>query len=87
MNIAELIEWLQTLPQDATVTTLEHYNGSGYYDQGGNCSIVDFDNKVDYQQWKDEGDNSPVDYIYGDHFDFYKDAEGKFTLQIGTKNK
>ncbi|AMR57387.1 hypothetical protein vB_PsyM_KIL3b_0141 [Pseudomonas phage vB_PsyM_KIL3b] len=86
MNIAELIEWLQTLPQDAKVRTLEHHSGSGYYDQGGNCRMVDFHTQVEHQQWKDKGDESPIEYIDGTHFEFTKDSNGS-TLQIGINNK
>lgn len=86
MNVGEMIEWLKTMPQDAKVETLEHFNGSGYYDQGGNCNVVDFTHEVDYKQWKDEGDNSPVEYIYGHHFELSKGVEG-FILQIGVHNK
>lgn len=86
MNVAELIEWLKTLPQDAKVTTLEHFNNGGYYQQGGTCNVVEFTDKVDHQQWKDEGDTSPVEYIYGDHFELSKYKE-EYILQIGVHNK
>ena len=86
MNVASLIEWLQTLPQDAKVQTLEHHGGGGYYEQGGNCYVVDFTTKVDYQQWKDEGDTSPPEYIYGDHFELSKLGD-ELILQIGVHNK
>lgn len=43
MNVAELIEWLKTQDQGATVEVIYHTSGRGYYDQGGNVSIVDFD--------------------------------------------
>lgn len=86
MNVREMIEWLQTLPQDAKVQTLEHYNNGGYYEQGGNTYIVDFHTRVDYQQWKDEGDTSPVEYIYGDHFELTH-TNGEYTLQIGANGK
>lgn len=35
MNIKQFIEFLQTLPQDATVHVLSHHSGSGYYGNGG----------------------------------------------------
>lgn len=86
MIVSELIEWLKTMPQDAKIQTLEHFNNGGYYQQGGTCNVTDFTDKIDHQQWKDEGDTSPVEYIYGDHFELslYK---GEFTLQIGVHNK
>ncbi len=87
MNVAELIEWLGTIPQDAAVSTLEHFNSGGYYQQGGTCNMVDFDAKVEYQQWKDEGDDTPVEYIYGEHFELSKNSAGEYTLQIGVKDK
>ena len=42
MNIKQFIEFLQTLPQDATVHVLSHYRDNGYYMQGGSCSVEDF---------------------------------------------
>lgn len=87
MTVAEYIEWLKTMPQGAKVSTLEHFNAGGYYQQGGTCNMVDFDAKVDHQQWKDEGDDTPVEYIYGDHFELSKDSNGEYTLQIGVKDK
>lgn len=49
--------------------------------------MVDFDAKVEYQQWKDEGDDTPVEYIYGEHFELSKNSAGEYTLQIGVKDK
>jgi hypothetical protein len=86
MIVSELIEWLQTLPQHAKVQTLEHTGGGGYYTQGGECFVVDFTTKVDYQQWKEPGDTSPPDYIYGDHFELNKSGD-ELILQIGVKDK
>ncbi|QNO00317.1 hypothetical protein QGX21_gp080 [Pseudomonas phage phiPsa315] len=86
MIVSELIEWLQTLPQDAKIQVLDHYGGSGYYNQGGDCYITDFTTKVDYQQWKEEGDTSPPEYIYGDHFELCKVGEEN-VLQLGVHNK
>lgn len=86
MIVSELIEWLQTMPQDAKVQVLSHTSGSGYYDQGGWCTVEDFTTKVDYQQWKDEGDTSPVDYIQGEHFEL-STYQSETVLQIGVHNK
>ena len=44
VRVKELIEILQKLPnQDARVEVLEHFEGTGYYDQGGTCywSLLD----------------------------------------------
>lgn len=86
MIVSELIQWLQTLPQDAKVRVLDHYGGGGYYTQGGNCYVEDFTTKIDYQQWKDEGDTSPIEYIYGDFFELSKVGD-EMILQIGVNNK
>lgn len=86
MIVSELIEWLKTMPQDAKVGTLEHHGNCGYYQQGGTCNMVDFTTEVDHQQWKDEGDTSPVEYIYGEHFELSL-YNGEYTLQIGVKDK
>lgn len=42
MTVSELIEWLKTQDQDAIVQVVQHTTGKGYYDQGGNASVVDF---------------------------------------------
>lgn len=42
MNVAELIEWLKTQDQRAIVEVIRHTSGTGYYDQGGNVSVVEF---------------------------------------------
>lgn len=86
MIVSELIEWLQTMPQGAKVQTLEHFGGGGYYNQGGDCYVTDFGTRVDYQQWKEPGDTSPPDYIYGDHFELSKSGD-ELILQIGVHNK
>ena len=43
MTVAEFIEWLKTQDQEAVVQTIMHTDGTGYYDQGGNVEVVDFD--------------------------------------------
>lgn len=77
MNVAEMIEWLQTMPQDAKVEVVYHTSGRGYYDQGGNASTVDFDTTVDYTDSK---------LMFGKHFELYTMKDGVTTLQIGTTN-
>jgi hypothetical protein len=86
MIVSELIEWLKTMPQDAKVKTLEHYGNSGYYQQGGTCNVTDFTTEVEHQQWKDEGDESPVEYIYGAHFEL-STFRGEIILQLGVTDK
>lgn len=43
MIVSDLIEWLKTQDQGATVQVVRHTSGYGYYDQGGNVQEVDFD--------------------------------------------
>lgn len=86
MNVAELIEWLHTMPQDAVVQVLSHEDDGGYYMQGGSCFVEPFNTDISYQQWKDVGDTSPIEYIYGTHFELNK-VGGKFELQLGVMNK
>jgi hypothetical protein len=86
MIVSEFIEWLKTMPQNAKVETLEHFGSGGYYQQGGTCNVVDFTADVEYQQWKDEGDESPPDYIYGHHFELSKYGD-EVVLRIGVDNK
>ena len=44
MKVKELVEWLAAFEdQDADVEVVQHTGGTGYYDQGGNASLVAFD--------------------------------------------
>jgi len=43
MKVFELIEWLNQFPdQEADVLIVEHSDGTGYYDQGGNAYEEEF---------------------------------------------
>ena len=44
MKVKELVDWLAAFDdQDADVEVVQHTSGTGYYDQGGNASLVAFD--------------------------------------------
>lgn len=43
MTVSELIKWLETQDQSATVQVIVHEMGYGYYNQGGNAQTVVFD--------------------------------------------
>jgi hypothetical protein len=43
MTVADLIEWLKTQDQAATVYVVSHSACIGYYDQGGTAQTVVFD--------------------------------------------
>jgi hypothetical protein len=43
MTVADLIEWLKTQDQAATVIVVSHRGCIGYYDQGGITYTVVFD--------------------------------------------
>lgn len=43
MTVADLIEWLKTQDQSATVYVVSHSGCIGYYDQGGTAQTVVFD--------------------------------------------
>lgn len=79
MNVSEFIEWLQTMPQGAKIQVLSHTSGSGYYDQGGNCKVVDFEPTG---LWRHSEDF----YIDGLHFEMDTLKEVP-TLQLGVKDK
>lgn len=73
MRVDEFIEWLKTMPQDATVQMLYHTSGSTYYDQGGNISVEDF-----------KSESASPENNYSQHWELYKYKEGNRTLLIGT---
>lgn len=64
VTVAEMIEWLKTMPQDAKVECLRHMSGSGYYEQGGWCTTVAFDPMATYDWAKDYVDLYPVMWEY-----------------------
>ena len=44
MKVREMAKWLAEFEdQDADVEVVRHTSGSGFYDQGGNASLVLFD--------------------------------------------
>ena len=83
MNIKQFIEFLQTLPQDATVQVLSHSRGTGYYDQGGNCTVEDFTDKY----VNDLEFASGTKWAYGEHYEFTTDSSGQMYLQLGVMDK
>lgn len=42
MTVREMIKWLKTQDQGATVMVVKHTRGTGWDDQGGNATEVDF---------------------------------------------
>ena len=51
MKVSEFIEWLKTQDQEAKVEVLVHRSGNGYYDQGGNTYVYDF-NPLDTEHFE-----------------------------------
>lgn len=80
MNIKQFIEFLQTLPQDATVQVLSHSRGTGYYDQGGWCTTEDFTTECK------EG-NQGNKWAYGEHYELTTDSSGQMFIQLGVMDK
>lgn len=82
MTVAELIEWLKTQPQEAVVTCIGHTSGSGYYDQGGNIEVIDFNPKPTNESSFDE-----TFEIVSFESDCFKDKPyyGRVELFIGRK--
>lgn len=80
MNVAEMIEWLKTMPYSAKVEVIHHTNrGCGRYEQGGTATTVDFNKEEDY---RDEYSLN----IDGKMFELYTDSQGKHTLTLGKLN-
>ena len=80
MNIKQFIELLQTLPQDATVHVLSHSRGDGYYDQGGWCTVEEFNSECGEFN---KGDK----WAYGEHYELTTDSSGQVFLQLGVMDK
>lgn len=82
MKVAEFIEWLKTQPQDAEVLVISHTSGSGYYDQGGNIEIVDFNPEESAPGRYDQ--TFELDDFSGDSFKNSK-LYGKKQLFLGSR--
>lgn len=80
MNIKQFIEFLQTLPQDATVQVLSHYRDNGYYMQGGSCSVEDFTSLC-------KPGNQGTNWAYGEHYELTTGRNGQVFLQLGVMDK
>lgn len=78
MKVSEMVEWLKTQDQDATVLVVKHSStGCGYYEQGGTATTEDFSGDLGYE--------SPT-MSYGDLWEFYQDSKGNKTLLLGVHN-
>ena len=76
MIVSQLIEWLKTQDQDARVNVIHHSSGKGYYDQGGNVSVVDFIPEI-HSEYTD---------MRGNQFAKGKPYENDRTLLLGIKD-
>ena len=80
MNVAQMIDWLKTMPYNAEVKVIHHTNrGCGHYEQGGTACSMDFSDFENYR-------SSDETYIDGTAFELYTDSEGKQTLTLGKLN-
>ena len=85
MIVSEFIEWLETQDQEAIVEVLVHSSGSGYYDQGGNVSVEQFDTSKDL--YKDFGKHwEYTDFRGNQYTPEYAHYYNKRYLQIGSKD-
>lgn len=75
MIVSEMIEWLKTQPQDATVEVIIHSSGYTYYDQGGNIEWDEFKAEV----------ATPENNFNQDH-DLYE-LNGKKTIRLGDSGR
>lgn len=78
MKVSEMIEWLKTQDQEATVQVVKHsYKGCDCYEQGGTATTEDFKGESTYE--------GPT-MVYGDLWEFYEDSKGNKTLLLGVHN-
>jgi len=73
MIVADFIKLLQTQDQGATVEVVEHKDGRGYYNQGGQAYQEEFD-PTKHLEYTD---------MRGNQFAVGKPYENKRTLLIG----
>lgn len=86
MIVSEFIDWLKTQDQKAVVEVLSHSSGSGYYDQGGWCTVEDFTIEEDFAQIVEEDSTARPAYIYGEHFEYVR-YNGTSRLRLGIMDK
>jgi hypothetical protein len=80
MNVAQMIDWLKTMPYSAEVEVIHHTSkGCGYYEQGGTATTKTFEADERFR-------NSNQTYVDGRCFELYTDSHGRQTLTIGTLN-
>ena len=79
MNVAQMIDWLKTMPYNAEVEVVRHCSSGSYYEQGGTATSMDFSDFENYR-------STDETYIDGVAFELYTDSEGKQTLTIGKLN-
>lgn len=77
-TVAEMIQWLSTLPQEAKVIVLQHSRGHDYYDQGGWCTTQDFD-PTEVAAWSKDYENP-----FPTQWELYKDSDGEYSLTLGS---
>lgn len=80
MNIKQFIEFLQTLPQDATVQVLSHYRSNNYYEQSGYCDVEDFTSFC-------KPGNQGTNWAYGEHYELTHNSDGQVFFQLGVMDK
>lgn len=67
MKVKELAQWLSSFEdQDADILVVAHTSGTGYYDQGGNAMLVNFnpDLYVTYNDLRGNPYIKPTDSNY-----------------------
>ena len=79
MNVAQMIDWLKSMPYNAEVQVVRHCSRGSYYEQGGTASIMNFSDFENYRSTYET-------YIDGTAFELYTDSEGKQTLTLGKLN-
>ena len=78
MKVHEFVKWLEQFPdQDATVEIIVHEYGRGYYNQGDNVHVEEFDpNNTDHYEYSDMRNNK---------FAVGKPYQDSHTLLIGSR--
>lgn len=75
MKLKEFKEWLNQFSDDTLIEVVYHTNGHGYYDQGGNAIITEFN--PDLGEWG---------YCGNGHCE-YTDYNKLKTLRLGGYNE
>lgn len=75
MNRKQFQKWLDQFDEECIIECVIHSRGSGYYDQGGNATVVTFDPEMHF------GHGSKMTWCEKDHFEYTDFRNNRFVKE------